>query len=93
MKRPEYVAAAVKACRNSVDGIRDSELRDDLRLVFSRSGFTDGYYSGKLGVDMFGIRRKDDVTAASGVLKKLQKQKQLKQKQLQKKQQQKLKHN
>lgn len=73
MKRPEYVAAAVKACRNSVDGIRDSELRDDLRSVFSRSGFTDGYYSGKLGVDMFGIRRKDDVTAASGVLKKLQK--------------------
>lgn len=73
MKRPEYVAAAVKACRNSVDGITDNELRDDLRSVFSRSGFTDGYYQGKLGYDMFGIRRKDDVTAASGVLKKLEK--------------------
>ena len=73
MKRPEYVAAAVKACRNSVDGITDNELRDDLRSVFSRSGFTDGYYRAKLGIDMFGIRRKDDVTAASGVLKKLEK--------------------
>ena len=73
MKRPEYVAAAVKACRNSVDGVTDNALRDDLRSVFSRSGFTDGYYRNKLGYDMFGIRRKDDVTAASGVLKKLEK--------------------
>lgn len=72
MKRPEYVAAAVKACRNSVDGIADDELKDDLRSVFSRSGFTDGYYQQKLGYDMFGIRSKDDVTAASGVLKKLE---------------------
>lgn len=73
MKRPEYVAAAVKACRNSVDGITDNELRNDLQSVFSRSGFTDGYYRARLGYDMFGIRRKDDVTAASAVLKKLEK--------------------
>lgn len=73
MKRPEYVAAAVKACRNSVDGIEDSELKADLQSVFSRSGFTDGYYTGKLGIDMFGTRRKDDVTAAAPVLKKLEK--------------------
>lgn len=73
MKRPEYVAAAVKACRNSVDGIVDTELKSDLRSVFSRSGFTDGYYKNELGVGMFGTRQKDDVTAASGVLKKLEK--------------------
>lgn len=73
MKRPEYVAAAVKVCRNSIDGINDSELKNDLCAVFSRSGFTDGYYGGTLGRDMFGIRRKDDVTAAAGVLKKLEK--------------------
>lgn len=73
MKRPEYVAAAVKACRNSVDGIIDNELRSDLRSVFSRSGFTDGYYQNKLGIGMFGTRQKDDVTAAAGVLKKLEK--------------------
>lgn len=73
MKRPEYVAAAVKACRNSVDGIIDNELKSDLRSVFSRSGFTDGYYKNKLGIEMFGTRQKDDVTAAAGVLKKLEK--------------------
>ena len=73
MKRPEYVAAAVKACRNSVDGIEDNQLKADLRSVFSRSGFTDGYYQGKLGLDMFGTRQKDDVTAAAPVLKKLEK--------------------
>lgn len=72
MKRPEYVAAAVKACRNAVDGIVDNELKNDLRSVFSRSGFTDGYYKNKLGVGMFGTRQKDDVTAAAGVLKKLE---------------------
>ncbi len=73
MKRPEYVAAAVKACRNSLDGIDDNEIKNDLRSVFSRSGFTDGYYVSKLGLDMFGTRQKDDVTAASTVLKKLEK--------------------
>lgn len=73
MKRPEYVAAAVKACRNAVDGIVDNELKSDLRSVFSRSGFTDGYYKNKLGIEMFGTRQKDDVTAAAGVLKKLEK--------------------
>lgn len=73
MKRPEYVAAAVKACRNSVDSVIDNELRGDLKSVFSRSGFTDGYYKNELGLEMFGTRGKDDVTAAASVLKKLQK--------------------
>ena len=73
MKRPEYVAAAVKACRNSIDGISDPGTDSALRSVFSRSGFTDGYYTGRLGRDMFGIRRKDDVTAAAPVLKELEK--------------------
>ena len=35
-----------------------------MQSVFSRSGFTDGYYSQKLGRDMFGVRTKDDVIAA-----------------------------
>jgi putative protease len=73
MKRPEYVAAAVTACRNSVNGITDEETSRDLRSIFSRSGFTDGYYKNKLGIDMFGTRQKDDVTAAAPVLKKLEK--------------------
>ena len=72
MKRPEYVAAAVTACRNAVDGIRDEKLLRDLDAVFSRSGHTDGYLKGQLGHDMFGTRRKDDVVAATPILKDLE---------------------
>ncbi len=65
MKRPEYVAAAVTACRAALDG-GEPDL-DTLRAVFSRSGFTDGYLSGKRE-DMFGFRKKEDVVAAAPVL-------------------------
>ncbi len=73
MKRPEYVAAAVTACKNSIENKPDPTLNRSLQAVFSRSGFTNGYFEGKLGKDMFGIRRKEDVTEASGVLNDLQK--------------------
>ncbi len=73
MKRPEYVAAAVTACRNELAGIQDPELTANLRAVFSRSGFTDGYLTGRRGRDMFGTRSKDDVTAAGPILQDLQK--------------------
>ncbi|MBQ2228308.1 MAG: U32 family peptidase, partial [Firmicutes bacterium] len=69
MKRPEYVAAAVTACRQALDG-GEPDL-ETLRSVFSRSGFTDGYLTGKRTADMFGYRTKEDVTAASGVLEDL----------------------
>mgnify|MGYP003293195950 CR=1 FL=1 len=66
MKRPEYVAASVRACRQALDdGIVDFETKDMLRSVFARSGFTDGYYMGKLGSDMFGKREKEDVISAN----------------------------
>lgn len=66
MKRPEYVAAAVSACRKSADGEGvPSQLLQQLEAVFSRSGFTDGYLTGKRGASMFGIRRKEDVTGAT----------------------------
>ena len=66
MKRPEYVAAAVKAARNAMNGERDPALTAALEAVFSRSGFTSGYYDDRRGKEMFGIRRKEDVTAATG---------------------------
>lgn len=67
MKRPEYVALAVTAVKDSIDGkAYDAEA---LQAVFSRSGFTKGYFEGKRTLDMFGYRRHEDVTAASGVLK------------------------
>lgn len=71
MKRPEYVAAAVSACKNSLKNIKDKKIDDSLKAVFSRSGFTKGYFEGKLGREMFGTRRKEDVEGAAGVLSSL----------------------
>ncbi len=66
MKRPEYVAAAVSACRRAADGGPvPEELTRNLEAVFSRSGFTSGYPDGKRGRHMFGIRSREDVEAAS----------------------------
>lgn len=73
MKRPEYVAAAVTACKNSLNNAPDGQLNRSLQAVFSRSGFTKGYFENKLGKEMFGIRRKEDVEEATGVLNDLQK--------------------
>lgn len=70
MKRPEYVAAAVTACRNAREG--EPVDLESLRAVFSRSGFTEGYFTGNRTIDMFGIRQKEDVKATSGVLGKLE---------------------
>lgn len=69
MKRPEYVAAAVTACRAALSGEKPDT--ESLRAVFSRQGFTDGYFTGKRTPDMFGFRSHDDVTAADKVLKNL----------------------
>ena len=71
MKRPEYVAAAVTACQKSLQGISDPQLQEQLRAVFSRSGFTDGYLSGHRGPAMFGTRQKEDVLAAAPILEQL----------------------
>ena len=65
MKRPEYVAAAVRACVEQRDfGFVTDETARLLRGVFSRTGFTDGYYKGKIGKEMFGTRTKNDVVSA-----------------------------
>lgn len=66
MKRPEYVAAAVTACVEELNG-KQPDL-EQLQAVFSRSGFTDGYLTGKRDKTMFGVRQKEDVAAAAPVL-------------------------
>ncbi len=71
LKRPEYVAAAVSACVSARNGTLQPAELDRLRAVFSRAGFTKGYYENRRGAEMFGVRGKEDVTAASGVLKEL----------------------
>lgn len=72
MKRPEYVAAAVESCKSALEGRYDFDRKERLRSVFSRSGFTDGYFAGHMGREMFGKREKDDVTAAKKVLSELE---------------------
>lgn len=72
MKRPEYVAAAVTACRQALEsGKPDETAARQLQAVFSRSGFTDGYLTGRRGRAMFGTRCKEDVASAAPVLKEL----------------------
>lgn len=58
MKRPEYVAM-VTSIYSSV--LRDGRLPteqelNDLKNIFSRDGFTQGYYDGRPGPRMFGMR-------------------------------------
>lgn len=69
LKRPEYVAAAVTACRQSLSG--EAPDLETLRSVFSRSGFTDGYYTARRDLSMFGIRTKEDAAASAEVLGRL----------------------
>ncbi len=72
MKRPEYVAAATAVYAALRDGRPvDEQALARLQAVFSRSGFTDGYFADARGAGMFGHRRHEDVTAADGVLRDL----------------------
>ncbi|MBQ2972545.1 MAG: U32 family peptidase [Ruminococcus sp.] len=66
MKRPEYVATATRACVQMRDnGFVDDETAEQLKAVFSRTGFTDGYYTDNRGHEMFGYRKREDVVSAS----------------------------
>ncbi len=68
MKRPEYVAASVNACREALNG--STPNLEQLKSVFSRSGFTKSYYDGSI-TDMEGIRTKDDVESTVAILKEI----------------------
>ena len=69
MKRPEYVAAAVTAVRTALKGEQPDMAT--LQAVFSRSGFTDGYLTGKRNGKMFGVRTVEDAAASRTVFGKL----------------------
>ncbi len=58
MKRPEYVAVVTGIYRRLLDERRQPTAAEGAALeqVFSRSGFTDGYWRGKKGKAMFGTR-------------------------------------
>ena len=62
LRGPEYVAAVVHAARLARDGQPYDE--EELRSIFSRSGFTDGYFTAKRSGAMFGMRTAEDAAAA-----------------------------
>lgn len=58
MKRPEYVATVTNVYRRALDGEPVTpEMMEELHKAFNRQGFTDGYYTGRIGSGMFGTRQ------------------------------------
>ena len=64
MKSPEYVYTVTGIYRSLIDGRRNATQAEleQLEKAFSRSGFTDGYFTGSTGKRMFGIRTEADKT-------------------------------
>ncbi len=61
MKRPEYVAVVTGIYARALKEDREptQEEIEVLKQAFSRQGFTDGYYMGQKGPDMFGTRQEE----------------------------------
>ncbi len=62
MKSPDYVYGVTSIYRKLLDERRSATPDElaELRALFSRSGFTAGYFKGKLGREMLGIRTDAD---------------------------------
>ena len=66
MKAPEYVRDTARIWRRLLDERRAAtpdEMRE-LASIFSRGGFTDGYYKEKIDGKMLGVRSEDDKSAS-----------------------------
>jgi len=65
MRRPEYTALATgiysRAIKKKLRPTEEEML--DLEAVFSRQGFTDGYFTGNKGPEMFGVHEEPDKDA------------------------------
>lgn len=74
MRSPEYVYGVGRIYRRLIDenrGATEEEVKE-LSGIFSRSGFTDGYYTGNVGADMLGVRTdadKENTAKASEAIK------------------------
>lgn len=66
MKSPEYVREVASIYRRLLDENRSAtrEEMDTLAAVFSRGGFTDGYFTKKIGHRMLGVRSESDKEAS-----------------------------
>ena len=62
MKSPEYVRDVGRIWRRLIDEGRNAESEDirELERIFSRGGFTDGYYTSRIDKSMMGVRSEGD---------------------------------
>lgn len=68
MKTPEYVSAVTAACKKVRDGeILSEDAERTLADVFSRNGFTNGYFTKRTGKDMFGFRTEQNKNATKQI--------------------------
>lgn len=69
MKSPSYVYGVTRIYRRIIDEGRnasESEIKE-LAAIFSRGGFTDGYYTECIGSDMNGVRAEADISASRSI--------------------------
>ena len=69
MKSPAYVYEVVSTYRRLLDEARNASKEEmgALSAVFSRSGFTDGYYTEKIDGNMNGVRSEQDIQNSAAV--------------------------
>ncbi len=62
MKSPAYVGGVTKIYRRLLDEKRSATKAEhaELARIFSRTGFTDGYYTKQIETGMTGVRREED---------------------------------
>lgn len=65
MKSPDYVFGVTNTYRRLLDEGRNASEAEQRHLaeLFSRGGFTDGYFTGKIGMHMLGVRSDKDKAA------------------------------
>lgn len=71
MKSPEYVLGVTKIWRRLLDERRNATQNelDELKELFSRGGFSDGYYAKQIDRKMLGIRSDEDKQASREIEK------------------------
>lgn len=69
MKSPSYVYGVTRIYRRLIDERRNASEDEmkELAALFSRGGFTDGYYTENIGPHMNGIRSEADISASRTV--------------------------
>lgn len=67
MKPPEYVYGVTAAYRRLLDERRAASPEEiaHMAALFSRGGFTDGYFTGAIDRDMLGVRSEEDKAASA----------------------------